>query len=80
MTQADGRILEALADSGLVLSPRILAVNTDYSRHYVSRRLGKLQDADLVEKVDEGLYRITENGLDYLSGDLDADDLEMQEE
>ncbi|MBO4249531.1 MarR family transcriptional regulator [Halomicrobium sp. IBSBa] len=80
MTQADGRILETLADSDLVLSPRILAVNTDYSRHYVSRRLGKLHDAELVEKVDDGLYQITEKGRDYLTGDLQAGDLQINQE
>lgn len=79
MTQADGRILETLAESDLVLSPRILAVNTDYSRHYVSRRLGKLRDAGLVEKIDEGLYQITQKGQDYLAGDIGADDIQITE-
>jgi len=80
MTQADSRILETLEDSGLVLSPRILAVNTDYSRHYVSRRLSKLHEAELIEKVDDGLYQITQKGLDYLAGDLEADDLQLDDE
>lgn len=80
MTQADSRILETLADSGLVLSPRILAINTDYSRHYVSRRLGKLYEAELVEKVDNGLYQITQKGRDFLKGDVDADDLQLGDE
>jgi predicted transcriptional regulator len=60
----------------MVLSPRILAVNTDYSRHYVSERLAILLDAQLVEREDEGLYRITERGKDYLSGEIDARVLE----
>jgi Mn-dependent DtxR family transcriptional regulator len=76
MTQADDRLLESLEGSNLVLSPRILAVNTDYSRHYVSERLAILLDAELVEKEDEGLYRITERGRAYLSGEIDADYLE----
>lgn len=80
MTQADDRLLETLGDSGLTLSPRILAVNTEYSRHYVSRRLSKLKAAELIEKVDEGLYHITDKGGDYLSGDLKAEDLELGEE
>lgn len=75
MTQADDRILETLADSDLVLSPRVLAVNTDYSRHYVSARLGELRDAGLVDRVDDGLYRITDRGRAYLEGELDSDDL-----
>ncbi|MXV62810.1 MarR family transcriptional regulator [Natronorubrum sp. JWXQ-INN-674] len=79
MTQADDRILETLTDSGLTLSPRVLSVNTDYSRHYLSTRLGKLADAGLVDRVDEGLYRITDHGHAYLEGDLLASDLEKEE-
>ncbi|WP_323172980.1 MarR family transcriptional regulator [Natrialba sp. PRR66] len=73
MTQADDRILETLSDSGLILSPRVLAVNTDYSRHYLSTQLGKLRDAELVDRVDEGLYRITDHGRAYLAGELDTE-------
>ena len=76
MTQADDRILETLAESELILSPRILSANTDYSRHYLSTRLGKLRDAGLVDRVDEGLYRITDRGVAYLEGELDAEELE----
>ena len=64
MTQADDRLLETLEESGLILSPRILAANTSYSRHYVSEPLAKLLNAGLVEKVDEGIYQITEKGSD----------------
>ena len=76
MTQADDRILETLAASDLILSPRVLAVNIDYSRHYLSTRLGKLRDAELVERVDDGLYQITDRGRSYLEGDLEAVELE----
>lgn len=78
MTQADDRILETLEDSGLRLSPRILAANIDYSRHYIARRLAKLEEEGLVTRVDEGLYEITEQGRAYLAGNLDADDLESE--
>jgi predicted transcriptional regulator len=80
MTQADDRILETLEESGLTLSPQVLAVNTNYSRHYVSERLAILLDADLVEKVDDGLYQITQKGSDYLSGSLDVDDLQLDDD
>lgn len=78
MTQADDRILETLEESGLILSPRILSVNTDYSRHYVSSRLAELHEAGLIEKVDEGLYGITDRGRAYLAGELDAEELEQE--
>lgn len=80
MTQADDRLLETLEDSGLVLSPRILSENTDYSRHYVSERLAVLLDGDLVEKESDGIYRITEKGSAYLAGELDADDLRIEDD
>jgi len=80
MTQADDRLLETLEESGLILSPRILAVNTDYSRHYVSERLAKMLDAKLVERVDNGLYRITEKGRNYLSGNLEPQDIRIEDE
>jgi len=76
MTQADDRILETLEDSGLILSPRVLAVNTDYSRHYVSERLALLLDSGLIERREEGLYQITDRGRAYLSGDISAEELE----
>jgi len=80
MTQADDRLLETLEESGLILSPRILSVNTDYSRHYVSERLAKLLDADLVEREGDGLYRITERGREYLAGDLESDVLTLKDD
>ncbi|MFB6185513.1 MAG: MarR family transcriptional regulator [Halobacteriaceae archaeon] len=79
MTQADDRLLETLEESGLILSPRILSVNTDYSRHYVSERLAKLLNAKLVEKKGDGLYQITKFGQEYLSGDLDVEDLRIDQ-
>lgn len=76
MTRADDRILETLAESDLILSPHILAVNTDYTRQHITNRLAELVDSGLVTKVETGLYEITERGRGYLSGELDADDLE----
>lgn len=76
MTQADDRILETLQDSDLLLSPRILAVNNDYTRQHVSRRLSKLVDAELVKRVDDGLYQITDKGRGYLIGDVGAEELQ----
>jgi len=79
MTAADDRILESLESSNLVLSPRVLAYNIDYTRNYVSKRLSKLVDAGLIEKVDDGLYQITDFGRDYLNGELDAEDIDMDD-
>lgn len=70
----DERILEALA-YGLVLSPAVIAFNIDKSRSEVNRRLSELVDIGLVRRVKRGYYEITDAGEQYLSGDLDPDEL-----
>nr|WP_238392144.1 winged helix-turn-helix domain-containing protein [Halorussus amylolyticus] len=76
MNQTDDYILEILDESDLILSPSIIAVNLDYTRNWVSKRLGKLREAGLVERLNEGHYRITEKGREYLAGEIEADELE----
>jgi DNA-binding IclR family transcriptional regulator len=71
----DDRILEALATSGLVLSPSVIAFNIDKSRSEVNRRLSVLVEHDLVERVKRGYYEITNLGERYLAGDINLDDL-----
>ncbi|OYR69023.1 winged helix-turn-helix domain-containing protein [Halorubrum ezzemoulense] len=76
MNQTDDRILELLDESDLILTPAIIARNLDYTRNWISRRIGELEDAGLVDPVDTGYYRISERGRAYLAGEIDADDLE----
>ena len=76
MNQTDDRILELLDESDLILTPAVMARNLDYTRNWVSRRVGKLESAGLVEPIDSGYYRISDLGRAYLAGDLDADELE----
>jgi predicted transcriptional regulator len=76
MNQTDDRILELLAESDLILTPAVIGKNLEYTRNWISRRIGKLEDASLVEPVDSGYYRITDRGRAYLSGEIDADELE----
>ena len=76
MNQTDDRILELLDESGLILSPAVIAVNLEYSRSWISRRISKLVNAGLVETINEGYYRITDLGRDYLEGEIDVKELE----
>ena len=76
MNQTDDRILELLDESGLILSPAVIAVNLEYNRSSISRRISKLVDAGLVETINEGYYRITDLGRDYLVGEIDVKELE----
>jgi DNA-binding IclR family transcriptional regulator len=80
MNQTDDRILSLLEESGLELTPTVLARNLEYSRSWVSRRLSKLTDAGVVEVNDGSYYQITPKGRDYLTGDLEADDLQLDDE
>ncbi|MBZ6496574.1 winged helix-turn-helix domain-containing protein [Natrinema longum] len=71
----DDRILEVL-NTGLELGPTTIGRNIDRDRTGVSRRLSKLVEYGLVDRVDEGYYVITDLGEQYLNGELDADGLE----
>ncbi|GAB7017202.1 transcriptional regulator [Halostagnicola bangensis] len=61
------------------MNPTTIGRNIDRDRTGVSRRLSVLVECNLVNKVDEGYYKITDLGKQYLSGDLDADELEFNE-
>lgn len=80
MNQTDDRILELLDESGLELTPSVLAQNLEYSRSWVSRRTSKLRSAGLVEVNNSNYYSITDRGRAYLTGELDAAELEIQED
>lgn len=67
MTPMDMEILELLDDSSLVLSPTIIAINLDYSREAVNRRLTELDEHGHVDRVARGKYRITPLGDQYLN-------------
>ena len=81
MTRADDAILEFLLNEGnrpINANPAVVQANINYQISHVRNRLRELHSAGLVEYYDEdrGIYRITEKGRDYLSGDLNAEDLE----
>ncbi len=79
MTKSDPAILELFEESGLTMPPAVVSYNLDGVSHVtVKRRLRELEKRDLLEKAQDkrGYYRITDRGLAYLSGEVDADDLE----
>ena len=71
----DERILEALSKD-LILSPAVIAKNIDRTREQVNRRLSVLLQYGFVNRVERGYYEISETGIEYLSGNVDADKLE----
>ncbi|MFC7134315.1 MULTISPECIES: type IV toxin-antitoxin system AbiEi family antitoxin domain-containing protein [Salinibaculum] len=68
----DDRILELLSETGIILSPAVIAINIDKSRDEVNRRLSKLVDKGMVERVKRGYYRITPDGEAYLQGESES--------
>ena len=72
-TGADAHIL-FIRYTGLILTPSIIAENTDISRVTVSRRLNTLQAGGLVEKTGRGKYRITPDGAFIVTGDPEVYD------
>lgn len=79
MHTIDNRILEVLCNHGNH-TPRALSedadtVRLDKSSSYVGRRLRTLADYGLVERIDKGLYGITDEGRAYLNEELDASEL-----
>ncbi|SDC06525.1 winged helix-turn-helix domain-containing protein [Natrinema hispanicum] len=75
MVRADEVILEVL-ESDLLLGPTTIAKNGDLSRQHVSNRLSILIAYGLVERVEEGYYRITDRGKRWLRGEIDASELD----
>ncbi|AFO57922.1 MULTISPECIES: helix-turn-helix transcriptional regulator [unclassified Natrinema] len=83
MTKSDPAILEVFEEAGIAIPPAVAEYNlVGVSKSTVKRRLPVLVDHGLLKKVDEdrGYYRITERGRQYLEGELDAEDLELNED
>lgn len=80
MVLADERILERLREVETA-TPKGMAEEGEvrFSRQYIGERCRKLANAGLVQHLGNGVYRITEDGEDYLDGDLDAAELELAE-
>lgn len=82
MQSADFPILLYLSEHRwrIVAPPATVAVNTGLSNTHANRRLKILEDAGLVETVDEevgttGYYRITGHGEEVIMGRASAEEL-----
>jgi len=61
ITELDREIC-SLLNTGLVLTPSIIAKNLDRPRSSVSRRLNTLEAGGIIEKVERGHYHLTGEG------------------
>jgi Mn-dependent DtxR family transcriptional regulator len=80
MTRSDDRTLEFLDDKEIVASASVIAVNIDYNPNYISRRCRRLAEAGLIQRIDSSNYRLTDVGERYLSGEIDPDELEIDDD
>lgn len=81
MTGCDDSILEFLQnDPGRPIraSPSVIDANINYAKSTINDRVKKLRDNGLIAYYDKdaGIYEITQLGLDYLAGRVEASELE----
>lgn len=84
MTPVDRDVLELLENRGnreLVLNPRLIAENTDWTRTTIREHVRTLYEHDLLEYYDESgsIYQLTEKSRAFLAGELDASELDRDE-
>jgi len=75
----DERILETIRKLGN-MTPRALSregdvPRIDVSRDYAGDRCRELRNYGLLERLDRGLYYLTDDGRAYLDEELDASEL-----
>ncbi|MFW6434814.1 MAG: hypothetical protein ACOCY1_00390 [Halovenus sp.] len=79
MVRSDDRILDTIESEGnmtpLALSREGEHPRLDISRNWAGQRCRLLVEAGLLERLERGLYGITDDGLAYLRGELDASTL-----
>lgn len=79
MRPVDEKILEVMRDKGN-MTPGALEELDVTVANYASNRLSLMAKYGLVERVVQGLYRITDAGEQFLNEDLDASELEPVDE
>lgn len=76
MTIADERILEYLSEVE-TSTPKKMADSGDvrFSRSYIGERCRMLAGYNLVQPLGNGVYRITNTGIEYLEGNMDVEEI-----
>jgi len=81
MVLADERILEYIREEGSGTPKQMKDSGyVRYSRQYISQRCKELVNHGLLQHLGNGVYIITDEGEQYLDGELDAADLEADED
>jgi DNA-binding Lrp family transcriptional regulator len=61
---------------GLILTPSVIAKNIDRPRSSISRRLNTLEAGNIVEKVERGHYKMTEEGYARMLQTVNVEQIE----
>ncbi|MFB1066476.1 hypothetical protein [Natrinema sp. H-ect4] len=78
---SDRYILEFMASARTArgdpaeVTPKVIGRNTTVSRKHAGARCRELTKRGLVERVDRGVYQLTDLGQEFVDGELDVDDL-----
>ncbi len=84
MSPPDDAILECLRDMGNMTPKAIsrdgMVARVDIGRKYAGKRLRDLEEHGFVEYVDDGLFRLTEQGVAYLNEEFDAEDAALPDD
>ena len=80
----DDAILELLEETGMALTPKVIAFQVEYDYTYLRQRLRVLEDHGVVAYPEEtpegvsqtGVYEITSLGRRFLAGEATRDELE----
>lgn len=75
MVPADDEILEIIQEQGAA-TPKSIASEVDKNNDYIGTRCRILTSYGLLKRPSRGLYMLTETGEDYLSGEVDASELD----
>ncbi len=67
-----------LLGHGLIFTPSLIAKNLDRPRSSVSRRLNTLEAGGIVEKVERGHYKLTDEGYARMTQKIKAEDWETE--
>lgn len=72
MSSADERLLEFLREEGPHPPSKIHEDDRlPYSRNHINKRCKLLTEQGLTKNLGNGVYAITDKGVDYLDGEID---------
>lgn len=78
MKPVDDQIMEVLREQGAG-TPKSIAEELDRNNDYIGVRCRELTSYGLLDRPSHGFYRLSNGGQDYLDGELDANELEIDE-